>query len=796
MITALQHFISKKGKFVFILLLLLVIVSFVLYLSQGSSVFDLLSDGGREKKELFGYDWNNPDQRRFLSVTSRAAGSLGVLVSPAQQIVEKADDSYIQGLQQQIQAAFRANPEEVDQESLQRLFQYMQAWPNFSRDFKVREIARSGTYEPEFLDQSIKTRVVLSGQADAWGFLPRTINHPAINSEFIKFLTSIDPSFDSEANRTSAFSMIGSRFGMTGNELESVLYTSFREMLVDRIYTHRGFALSGEVDVLRQQNAFAWDGEVAVVSAEDLDDFKIVWGKIKFNGTPQAGDQLAFSSGAKKHNFEFGNASDDKNGSDILIPLGNNTKECAQHVIDAINGIDLGIQAFAQNNAGIRLELSKEKLPPVAPQFSTTTQAVEFEDHLSPKLTEFYEQNQDLEAFMEAPRTFATAMVFASKNFLTPPAPADDARLRSYFERNRLDFLPEVKDGEGEEKNQTALPDVKFEDVVEEVREKVAAQDLADANREAGRLAQDAALDFLDKLNRFSDRMRKNYPDFTTMRSSSEMENFLKESGADQRKISFSSKDMNIQAMVLGLERRASEQRSNREPLEEVESLNESKFFTRSVRKARNGHVVFLLDRKTGKNTSTFSNLSFSTVCQEYFKDRSNSKFIQKVDEMKEKLLSNPKASDSFLTKYKFESKNQNTARASFDSRQRSLRSKIDRLESAQSANGKGDNAGNGQTDQKINTLRDQLAQLEKERTAVNKVLEGAEALEVDQQWVELERNEKGAVFGLLRAVYSMRGKQLEEDQRSTMNSNLELSRGLLSRDETINELLSVHLSE
>jgi len=159
MITALQHFISKKGKFVFILLLLLVIVSFVLYLSQGSSVFDLMSDGGREKKEFYGYDWNDPDQRRFLNVTSRAAGSVGVLVSPIQEAVEGADEAYIEGLQQQMQAAFRANPEEIDQESLQRMFQYMQAWPNFSRDFKIREIARSGAYDPEFLDQSIKARV-------------------------------------------------------------------------------------------------------------------------------------------------------------------------------------------------------------------------------------------------------------------------------------------------------------------------------------------------------------------------------------------------------------------------------------------------------------------------------------------------------------------------------------------------------------------------------------------------------------------------------------------------------------
>ena len=141
MITALQNFISKKGKFVFVLLLLLVVVSFVLYLSQGSSVFALMSDGGREKKEFFGYDWNNPDQRRFLNVTTRAAGSVGVLISPTQEAVEKADGSYIEVLQQQMQAAFRANPDEIDQGAMQRMFQYMQAWPNFSRDFKVRELS-------------------------------------------------------------------------------------------------------------------------------------------------------------------------------------------------------------------------------------------------------------------------------------------------------------------------------------------------------------------------------------------------------------------------------------------------------------------------------------------------------------------------------------------------------------------------------------------------------------------------------------------------------------------------------
>ena len=287
MITALQNFISKKGKFVFVLLLLLVVVSFVLYLSQGSSVFDLMSDGGREKKEFFGYDWNNPDQRRFLNVTTRAASSVGVLVSPTQEVVEKADSSYIQGLQQQMQAAFRSSPDEIDQDAMQRMFQYMQAWPNFSRDFKVREIARSGSYDTDFLDESIKTRVVLSGQADNWNFLDGSINHPSVNSQFVNFLTSIDPSLESEDNRSRALSLIGSRFGMTGSELESVLYSCFRDMLVDRIYTHRGFALPGEVEVLSNQNAFAWDGEVAVLSFSDIPLPKMEWGTFDFPVFPR-----------------------------------------------------------------------------------------------------------------------------------------------------------------------------------------------------------------------------------------------------------------------------------------------------------------------------------------------------------------------------------------------------------------------------------------------------------------------------------------------------------------------------
>ena len=87
------------------------------------------------------------------------------------------------------------------------------------------------------------------------------------------------------------------------------------------------------------------------------------------------------------------------------------------------------------------------------------------------------------------------------------------------------------------------------------------------------------------------------------------------------------------------------------------------------------------------------------------------------------------------------------------------------------------------------------ISLVQKERLFWN-VLKGAENLEVDDKWVEIERNEDRAIFGLLSGVYSIQGKQIEMEQKQSMNTNLELSRGMLARDQTIRELLSIHLAE
>ena len=137
MITALQNFISKKGKFVFVLLLIVVVFSFVLYLAQGTSIFDLLPDPNREKKEFYSHDLNDPDEMRFLSIENRVASDFGAVIPPLVESMEEADKKFFESLRAQLQGALQANQDSFDRNALQRLFGFMQSWPNLPKNFKV-----------------------------------------------------------------------------------------------------------------------------------------------------------------------------------------------------------------------------------------------------------------------------------------------------------------------------------------------------------------------------------------------------------------------------------------------------------------------------------------------------------------------------------------------------------------------------------------------------------------------------------------------------------------------------------
>ena len=209
MITALQNFISSRGKFVFVLLLIVVVVAFVLYLAQGASVFDLLPDPNREKKEFYGVDLNDPEQMRVLNYQNRVASDFGAVIPPLEESIENADKLFSESLQGRLQAAFQAGRENMDQGEIQRLFSFIQSWPNLPKNFKVREIARSGFYEPVFSQATIKALLVMLSQANQWGYLSENDNHQGINDGFNDYVRELDPVlFNSDENRTRILNLL------------------------------------------------------------------------------------------------------------------------------------------------------------------------------------------------------------------------------------------------------------------------------------------------------------------------------------------------------------------------------------------------------------------------------------------------------------------------------------------------------------------------------------------------------------------------------------------------------------
>ena len=127
---------------------------------------------------------------------------------------------------------------------IQRLFSFIQSWPNLPKNFKVREIARSGFYEPVFSQATIKALLVMLSQANQWGYLSENDNHWGINDGFNDYVRELDPVlFNSDENRTRILQFVAARQGVRIPFVESALYTHFRANQVDQIYSDGAFYL-------------------------------------------------------------------------------------------------------------------------------------------------------------------------------------------------------------------------------------------------------------------------------------------------------------------------------------------------------------------------------------------------------------------------------------------------------------------------------------------------------------------------------------------------------------------------
>ena len=286
---------------------------------------------------------NDPDQRRVINLSNRVASDFGAIVSPTDEAMENADRQFLENLQAQIQAAFQSNQENVDRNALQRLFGFMQQWPNLPKSLKVKEIARSGMYDFEFSESSSQSKITLDGQADRWGFLPMHINHPRINVVLTNSLKSLDPRLANDENRTRALQFVGQRHGFSARDVETILYSQFRALQVDQTYSQGGLALSGEAELDLHGEQFAWDAELIAIEVDDLNISDPAIAVITLTDKSKAGSSVTISYSNRKYEFQLRTEDQDKNGSLFFVKLGDDLTGTALSLKEAIDKEEIGL---------------------------------------------------------------------------------------------------------------------------------------------------------------------------------------------------------------------------------------------------------------------------------------------------------------------------------------------------------------------------------------------------------------------------------------------------------------------
>jgi len=473
----------------------------------------------------------------------------------------------------------------------------------------------------------------------------------------------------------------------------------------------------------------------------------------------------------------------DRNSSNLQVEIGTNVANSLVNLIEALEleDFDFTIQSGTRNS--IRILPVADNLPPAFPTFTPEGSSIIVKDLLTEKLKQFHQDNNNEDIFMEPSRTFATMVTFATKDFISIPPEPEESRLRTYFDLNRDQFNPvptppepelllegeKGPTGENEsnktgqplnlvsseltDANQTADQVVLFEDVREEIRLRIIEEDRLDAEREAKDLARESSLDFLSQLNELRDQVRSKYSTFSQKRNSDEMISLIKDSGATQRKISFAVKDMGVQAAILGMERRESERRNNREPLEEVSALNERLFFTRSTRTVRDGFSIFILDRKTSEIPGEFEKVSFADVYREFMKEIKSNAFSAWTEEAFSAIRENENNQTvlDLGDLISIEGKSLSSIQSSFDFKNQLLRSRLSKLEGERGEITQAEresNASAEQTSRKatldklIDDIRGEQDRHNQNRTLSIQLVEACPNLELGQGWTELERTE------------------------------------------------------
>lgn len=838
MITALQNFISRRGKFIFIPLLLVIVVAFVLYLSQGASVFDFLPDSQRQTEEFYGHDLKDPTQFRQLSAENQLAADFGSVIGPVGGAMQDADENFLQYMQSELQSMFSSTSPDSDRSRMQFLFQAIQSWPYQPNRLKVRRISQSGLYGPDFSQASLKAKLAMNAQGESWGFLPLANNIPTANKYFTQWLASIDPALGLEDNRTTIFEEVGRRRGFNARGVESVLYSYFRSALIEDVYTIGGFVLDGEAEIDLRINDFAWDAEALSITLEDLNESIIPLATLSLQSLPKEGDSFSVSYGAQQKTFVFSARAEDDNSSNVTVQLIGDVVAQSVTLAAVIEKADLGFSARVAGAGVLSLSPDPTRLPNAFPTFVSSSAGLVVSGQLDEDFRAFHEERKNDEDFAEPARTFATVLTLRNKDYLSlPPAP-DEAYMRSYFENNKASFdlapppppppppgvdanssagekgpVGKSEDNASplldlnllslsEETNASVAPkELAFEDVREEVRQRILEGYRIDAERRAEEKTRKAGTDLLVKLNDLRDELKRKYSTYVEVRKSAELSDLISQSGVVVSTLDFSDKEMSMKGASLRLERREGELRKNQEPLMEVASLNQSVFFTQSIRKSRDGYVIFLLDRKTEKGAGSFADASFSLLYEKFSEQRKLDSFVELVDQTFETLGSDPNALlPAVGHQVSMNKKSSRLLEAYYQGINRRVGARLTKMEKERDLISSAERDSNATPDQlsrktvidlEIEKIRTEQAETDKDSSLGSRLAQACSNLEPDGKWTELERTSDTAIFVRLKKAYFLKQKMLEPEEVNTRTEELQFSRAEKGRDFLLRDLIT-----
>ena len=222
--------------------------------------------------------------------------------------------------------------------------------------------------------------------------------------------------------------------------------------------------------------------------------------RLEFGKVPAEGQKVTFHLGTNSESFIFGKKPKDVNSSDTFVELAPKLAASIKKFQIAVNQANIGVRLSPAGQKALSLKFSSPVSLRSFPRVSTDADELKVVDMIGDKIRNFFEERKADDGFAQEPRTFASAIVFASAQHYEEPVTPDEGRMRSYFDRNRLDFLPAEEEEKGvpgpegaADANQSISEDiegdllkelandanssepdlVKFEDVKDEVRKRI-----------------------------------------------------------------------------------------------------------------------------------------------------------------------------------------------------------------------------------------------------------------------------------------------------------------------------------